>query len=105
MKRVLATIVSALVALAFAGVASAQQRYGTDTHPPIIEEQPGLKADTGGTEHKAKKKKKKTKKSKKQKKEDMGTTGTAPVTTPDMTAPNTTAPTPPETPPQPEPVR
>lgn len=100
MKRVLATIVSALVTLAFAGLVSAQQQpYGTETHPPIIQEQPGMKADTGKTVKKAKKKKKKAKKAKKEMKQDMGTMGT-PETAPNATVPSTTEP-----PPQPVPAR
>jgi mannitol-specific phosphotransferase system IIBC component len=91
MKRVLAIIVSALVSLAFAGVVSAQQPYSTDTHPPIIENQPGLNADTATkTEKKAKKKKKKSKKAKKEMEQGTGTPGAS--------APNAT-----ETPMQPPP--
>jgi hypothetical protein len=95
MKRALAVLVSALVSLAFAGIVAAQERagserYGTDTHPPLIEEQPGLSGDPVKAEKKAKKKaKKKARKSQKQMQE----------TPPATTAPNPTA-TPVQPPPQ-----
>lgn len=88
MKRVLAAVVSALVSLAFAGVVTAQERaaserYGTDTHPPLIQEQPGLSGDPVKAEQKAKKKaRKKARKERKQL--QQAAPGTA--------APNPTAP-------------
>jgi hypothetical protein len=69
MQRVLVTIVSVLVSLSFAGIASAVgTTYSTDTHPPILENQPGLNADGGATKTEKKAKKKKGKKGKKAKK-------------------------------------
>lgn len=75
MKRVLSTVVSALVALAFAGLVSAAEPYGTDTRSPTTESEPGMTGDT--TEKpvtKTKKKWRKTRKTKKEMKDtEMGT--------------------------------
>ena len=75
MKKVLSTIVSALVALAFAGLVSAADPYGTDTRSPTTE--PGM---TEGTTEKpvtkTKKKWRKTRKTKKEMKDTELGTGT-----------------------------
>jgi hypothetical protein len=84
MKRVLSCIVSALVAVAFAGLVSAAEYPATQSAPPTSGEMSspggetsmGMKNDTTAKPmKKAKKKKKKAKKAKKQMKEmkDMGT--------------------------------
>jgi len=66
MKKVLATIVSALVALAFAGLVSAADMPSTDTHSPNAEPEASMqpKSDAKPVK-KAKKKRRKAKKAKK----------------------------------------
>ncbi|HJV65880.1 MAG TPA: hypothetical protein VJ550_09110 [Geomonas sp.] len=89
MKRTLAMVVSALALLAFAGLSSAQQQpYATDTHPPTIENQPGLNT---GTPEKKVSKKKKTRKSKKTKRHHAaaGAAGTVGGTAGTAVAPGT----------------
>jgi hypothetical protein len=81
MKRVLSTIVTALVALAFAGLVSAADMPNTDTQSPNAEPEASMKGDTSAKP--MKKAKKKKKKAKKARKMNMGDTGsTSPSTSP-----------------------
>ena len=93
MKRVLSTVVSALVAIAFAGVVFAADATAPATGTEPQAGQAGTAAETAKPMKKAKKKKKKTrkhKKSKKAKKMNEMSEGRSPASNPEPPSEATT---------------